>query len=102
MDWFGSTIALLANDSTEKARMGNHHAPRWKCGHGDSACGWCRIGPLEVSPWRVISPTLGIVVFAFSAIAFALVFYWTLEWYLNRPDELRKKIPSITTSALSN
>ena len=53
----------------------------------------------KFSPWRVISPTLGIIVFAFSAIGFALAFYWILELYLNRPDELRKKIP-ITSKEL--
>jgi hypothetical protein len=48
-----------ADDSTEKARMGNHYAPRWKCGHDDSACGWFRIAPLEAFPLARHQPDSG-------------------------------------------
>ena len=53
----------------------------------------------KLSFWRLISPTLGIISFVVTATVFAFVFYAIVEWYLNRPDQLRKKIP-ITSKEL--
>jgi hypothetical protein len=47
----------------------------------------------KFSFWRLISSTLGLILFAVTAIVFAVVFYSIFKWYWNRPDELAKRLP---------
>jgi hypothetical protein len=43
--------------------------------------------------WSLITSTLGLIFFCVMAIGLAVVFYGILEWHLNGPDQLAKRIP---------